>query len=379
MPWASWSDGSLPRQVIIVRALPGLGDLLCIVPALRALRAALPEATIDLLGLPPALEFVHRFSIYVDHLIEFPGFPGIPERPPVVRHLPSFLADIHQKRYDLALQMHGNGMVSNLFTLLLGARYSAGFYLPSLYCPDPERFLPYPTDEPEVRRHLRLMSFLGVPLKGEDLEFPLSERDWESLSRIAAAQGIVPGEYVCVHPGASLSSRRWSPVNFAAVADTLAARGFQIVLTGVKAETETTRAVADEMTSLAVDLTGQTDIGSLALLYSRARLVICNDTGVSHLAAAVGTPSVVIFVVSDPERWAPLDGRLHRVVGRLPRQAHSGHCPDALNQRCLSEACMSLGAGLGSQRELATPARVLEEAESLLDMVPNERKVEWLL
>ncbi len=378
MPGASWYDESPPRRIVVMRALPGLGDMLCVVPALRALRAALPQARIDLIGLPTTLEFVQRFSYYVDRLIEFPGFPGLPERTPAIRQLPAFLADMHHKNYDLALQMHGNGTTSNTFTLLLGAHVTAGFYPPSRHCPDPEWFLPYPSSESEVRRHLRLIEFLGVPLKGEDLEFPLGECDWESLKGTRAAYDLVPGEYICVHAGATLPSRRWSPTNFAAVAGALASRGYQIVLTGIKAEAEITRAVAQAMRYPVIDLTGQTGLGALALLLSRARLVICNDTGVSHLAAAVRTPSVVVFVGSDRERWAPLDHQRHRPVGRLPQWVLREHRSKAPERRFLPDTTPFPFVDLGLQSEMATPTRVLEEAERLLDHIPKKRKAEWL-
>jgi ADP-heptose:LPS heptosyltransferase len=65
-----------------------------------------------------------------------------------------------------------------------------------------------------------------------------------------------------------------------------------------------------------MDLSGRTTLGGLAALIARARLLVCNDTGVSHVAAAMRTPSVVIACGSDPRRWAPLDAVLHRVLYR---------------------------------------------------------------
>jgi ADP-heptose:LPS heptosyltransferase len=371
VPWASSFDGSQPQSLVVVRALPGLGDLLCIVPALRALRAALPDARIDLLGLPVAQWFVKRFSHYVNSLIEFPGFPGIPERTPAIHQFPAFLAHMHRKSIDLALQMHGNGIISNPFTLLLGARQSVGFCLPSVFCPDPERFLSYPAYEPEVRRHLRLMEFLRVPLQGEELEFPLDERDRASFRQISAARHLVPGEYICIHAGAKEPNHRWSPENFATVADMLALRGYPIVLTGTRDEKEIAQEVAGGMKAPVIDLTGQTDMGALAVLVSRARLLICNDTGVSHLAAALRTPSVVVFVSSDRDRWAPLDNRLHRAVGQPPSQIICQNWRDEIEHRCLRDASAFLGTEPGLDRRVATPERVLQEAEMLLEQVPS--------
>ncbi len=308
--------GSLPiTRIAIVRSLPGLGDLLCAVPAWRALRRALPQAEITLVGLPWAQSFVERFSHYLDNFLEFPGYPGIPEVTPRLHQLPAFFTNAQQTGFDLALQMHGNGIISNPFTVLLGARVNAGFYLPDQYCPDVKSFLPYPEGEPEVWRHLRLMEFLGVPLQGEALEFPLREQDFSTLYAIEEVSSLVAQEeYVCIHPGASVRDRRWAPEDFAVVADALAARGFHVVLTGTAAEADITAAVRASMRSKAIDLAGRTSLGAIAALLSNAQLLVCNDTGISHLAAALRVKSVVIFTASDLNRWAPLDRTLHRIV-----------------------------------------------------------------
>lgn len=303
----------LPQRIAIVRALPGLGDLLCAVPAWRSLRMALPQAQVTLIGLPWARTFVERYAEYLDNFIEFIGYPGIPEVSPPLVQLPAFFASVQAQHFDLALQMHGDGSVINPFTVLLGARYNAGFYLHGSYCPDADRFLPYPAHEPEVWRHLRLMEFLGIPLQGTELEFPLWEEDFSALQAIEEVR-LQPGEYVCVHPGASVIERCWSPQKFAVVADALAARGFQVVLTGTAKEAHLTQAVRKSMRTSPLDLAGRTSLGAIAALLNHTRLLVCNDTGISHLAAALRVKSVVIFSASEPNRWAPLDRDRHRVL-----------------------------------------------------------------
>ena len=302
-------------RVVIVRALRGLGDFLCATPALRAIRRAFPSAEISLLGLTSTRGLIQRYGHLVDELLVFPGFPGIPEEPVDVTRLPRFFAAAQARRFDLALQMHGNGSLMNPFTVMLGAAASAGFYVAGAYCPDPVRFLPLTEDEHEVRRWLRLLGHLGVPSQGENLEFRLGPADWRNLAQLPESAALLHGGHVVLHPGAADPARRWLPAHFAAVGDHLAANGFSIVITGAADEARIAAEVARQMRAPVLNLAGRTELGALAAMLSRARLLITNDTGISHLAAALRVPSVVIFLASDPQRWAPLDQGLHRIVG----------------------------------------------------------------
>ena len=322
-PDESVTDGRVPglpapRRIVIMRATPGMGDMLCAVPAFRALRTAFPRAHIALITVEWLEPLVRRYTHYIDELIPFPGYPGIPELGFDVCRLPAFFASMHARNFDLAIQMHGNGSISNPFTILLGAKLNAGWYQPGAYCPDQSLFLPYVDDEHEICRQLRLLAHLGIPHRGYHLEFPLYGSDFEELGAITEAACLREGEYVCLHPGATEPARRWCPGSFAAVGDALARQGLQIVLTGTSTELGLAQAVAGAMRSSALNLAGRTGLGTLAALLSRARLVVCNDTGVSHLAAALRVPSVVLFTTTSPERWAPLDSHLHRVVLTSP-------------------------------------------------------------
>lgn len=318
-----------PRKIALFRALQ-LGDMLCAVPAMRALRAAAPLAQITLVGLPWASSFAKRYSRYIDNLLVFPGFPGLPEQPLHLHSVPHFFAEAQRQRFDLVLQMHGNGSLSNPIAVLFGAEHTAGFYRPGEYCPDPNTFLPWEDRAHEVLRCVQLMEYLGIAPQGDHLEFPLADADYRALQR--SHLGLPPpGSYVCVHPGARLPSRRWLPQRFAEVADRLAERGLKIVLTGAPDEVDVVRAVQRAMRMPALDLAGKTELGALAALIAQARLVVSNDTGISHLAAAVATPSVIVSCGSDPQRWAPLDQVRHHVISAAVncRPCMHWECPTA--------------------------------------------------
>lgn len=357
-------------EIVVLRAL-ALGDLLCAVPFLRALRALHPTARIALLGLPSAAAFVARFHRYVDALIPFPGWPGIPEVPFDPNRTARFLRAAQERPVDLAVQAHGSGLDLNAFVELLGARASAGFVLPGRPVPA-GTWVAYPGDLPEVRRHLRLATALGGDASNEALEWPIRSGDADALATAVAPERLDPGTYAVVHPGASQPARRWPPGRFAVVADALAARGLRVVLTGIAEEAADTAAVAGAMRAPSLDLAGRTSLDALGALLRGARIVVSNDTGVGHLADAVATPSVRIFRASDPLRWAALDTSRHVALvpddlgRRCGRATEPGH-PD-----CLVVGCIEQGAEPAPSNTLVSIDAALGAVDRLLE-VPFDR------
>ncbi|HEY0878781.1 MAG TPA: glycosyltransferase family 9 protein [Zeimonas sp.] len=324
-----------PRSIVVLRALQ-IGDMLCAVPALRALRNECPHASITLVGLPWARSLPDRLSRYLDDFIPFPGFPGFPEQPAHPPGFARFVLDVRSRAFDLAVQMHGDGRISNRVARLLGARRIAGFRRAADAAADADAhrdagrrnrdaWLRYPDHGHEVRRLLALTRFLGCEQRDESLEFPLLPADVAELRESGLARTLAPGRYVCVHPGARAADRRWPAEHFAEVADALHQRyGLPIVVTGSQHERALCAEVRARMRAPAIDAAAPITIGALAALLADARLLVANDTGVSHLASALHVPSVIVFTASDPARWAPLDTDLHRAVvnaGRSGPQA----------------------------------------------------------
>ena len=294
--------------VLLVRLRVGLGDLLCSVPALRALRGARPDVRVTLLTWPEVEPVVSRISRYVDELLPFPGVDGIPERPPRRDQWTPFLDAARARRFDLAVQCYGDNAVANRVASAVGARAVGGF-APTGWSPPAgsERLhLPYPTREHEVWRHLHLVEQLGVPLpeSADVMEIAVEEEDERSAAFLRTRHRLSPGRYVVLHPGASAATRRWPPAAYADVADRLHEQGLTVVLTGQAGESDVTSQVLIRMQHPAVDLTGRTALGALAVLLRDSALLVSNDTGTAHLAAAVGARTVVVFQPGDPRRWA---------------------------------------------------------------------------
>lgn len=304
-----------PQQVAVFRAL-NLGDLLCAIPAFRTLRGALPKAWIALVGLESARPVVERFHRYLDELILFPGDPAFPEQPVRSAELPEFYGRMAARRFDLALQWHGSGAQSNAIVQAMAPRRWAGFVADPAQAL-PGRLMAWPDSAPEIQRYLALLEYIGVPAGDDALEFPLSASDEAEADAVAQGHGMVLHRTVFIHPGARLASRRWPLSRYAEVARGLSADGWRIAITGSKDE----KALAHELMAWigelpepVTNLCGRTSLGALAALLRRGRLLVCNDTGISHVAAAVRAPSVVIASGSDVVRWAPSDTRLHTVL-----------------------------------------------------------------
>lgn len=298
------------QKIGVFRALQ-LGDMLCVVPALRALRSAYPDAEISLIGLPWAKSFAERFGNYIDRFISFPGYPGLPEQAFDEEKLELFLKKIRKEKFDLLLQMQGNGTIVNDLLSQFGAVNLAGFYnLESQM--NSSLFMPYPDHGPEKYRHLSLMRHLGIEPKGSHLDFPLTQKDHRDYEALLLP--VMPKGFIIIHPGSRATWRQWPPKYFAAIGDYFIEEGFTVVITGTNNESDITSEVIKSMHHLPIDLTGKTSLGSLGMLVKNAFMIIANCTGISHVADALGTPSVIISMDGEPERWSPENKSLHKVI-----------------------------------------------------------------
>ncbi|TDQ51571.1 glycosyltransferase family 9 protein [Actinorugispora endophytica] len=265
------------RPVLVALRALGLGDFATGVPALRALERAFPRYRRVLAGPESYRDLLVLAGLDWETLVvEGPdSLPWGKRRPP-----------------EIAVNLHGRGPLSvgALAGLDPGRLWS---YRHHTYAgPGRPR---WPGGLHDVNVWCGLLERFGIPTRPGDLRWP------------APDTSAVPSGTAVVHPGASSGSRRWPELRFAEVARGLRGRGLRVVVTGSANE----RRLAERVARVAgleprSVLAGGTTPHRLAELVAGARLLVCGDTGVAHLATAYGTPSVLLFGPSSPAVWGPL-------------------------------------------------------------------------
>ncbi|GAB4200226.1 MAG: glycosyltransferase family 9 protein [Roseiflexaceae bacterium] len=320
------------RRIAVLRA-NALGDFLFALPALEALHAAYPEAEIVLLARQWHADFLNDRPGPVDRVVVLPPIAGVSERPGAATGddqaaQEEFFAAMRRERFDLALQMHGGGRSSNPVVLGLGARFTAGSRTPDAAVLD--RWLPYVLYQPEIMRYLEIAALVGAPPVVLEPRLFVTQRD-HAEANAALAEDRPP--LVVLHPGAGDGRRQWSPECFAAVGDALAGAGYRVALTGTPPERPIVEQVLGAMRAEAHDLCDRLSLGGLAGLFARCALLVSNDTGPLHLAAAVGAPTVGIYWCGNQITYGHLTRARHR-----PLLSWRLDCP-VCGRNCMRDTC----------------------------------------
>lgn len=277
------------QRLLVLRAA-GLGDLLVTVPALRALRRRYPAHHL-VLATPAALAPVALASGAVDEVLPTAS--------------PDALAWPADSAPDIVVNLHGVGPQSHRALDATRPRQRIGLRAPGWAGPD---WADIARAHPHEReRWCAVVAAFGVRADPADLALPRP-----AVTRL---------DQIVVHPGAGYGAKRWPVDRYAAVAAELDHLGHEVVITGSLAERPQGRWLAARA-GLGSDkvLAGRTDLAELIDLVGRARLVVCGDTGMAHLATALGTPSVVLFGPEPPERWGPPPGARHVVLTDAARR-----------------------------------------------------------
>jgi ADP-heptose:LPS heptosyltransferase len=319
------------HKLAVLRA-NAIGDYLVSLPAIEALGTAYPTAELVLLGAGWHAGFLAGRPGPVDRCLAVPPTVGVrDDRPPApAAEVEGFFARMRAERFDLAVQLQGGGCHSNPFVRRLGARVTAGSRAAD--APPLDRTVPYARHQHEIHRFLEVVGLVGAaPVTME----PRLEVTADDRAEAAAALAADERPLVVLHPGAADPRRRWPVERLAMVAGELARKGARLAVVGTASERALVDRLLDALDGDAADLAGRLGLGGLVGLLERATLLVGNDSGPRHLAAAVGTATVAVYWGVHLGTYGPL----YRARHRTPTSWRL-HCP-VCGANGLQEDCRS--------------------------------------
>ena len=322
------------RRVLVVR-LRSIGDTVLATPSLIALREFLPDAQIDVL-----------LEDWVAPLLE--GFDAVDNVITVGKGSADRMKtawELRLRKYDVAFNLHG-GTTGTFFTFASGARHRVG-YTEYQYSFLYNHLLTSASDfwrkeqTHSAEQQLALLGFVGVPFEPDQrsrlsvsnlaLESVAGKLTAETQRRGGTEDGDLlgrsaeRGDFALIHPAAAFATKTWAVENFARTAEFLSEKGLQAVAVAAGNERDVLDRLIDE-SKVPVIAFNDLTLPEITALSSRASLFVGNDSGIAHIAAAVDTPTVVVFGSSNINHWRPWTDAPNEIVREeLPCQPCAGY------------------------------------------------------
>lgn len=322
---ARW-DWSEVRKVLLVR-LRSIGDTVLATPSLFALKRFLPNVTVDILVEDWVAPLLNNHP-HVDNVIALER-AGFITRARTAR-------DLRAANYDVVYNLHG-GTTATFLTRATGARHRVGFksyqytQLHNHQAPTPSLVWGQQKTH-SVEQQLALLGWTGVPVTDRPrTQLGISSEARETVNKLLTEAGLSDRKIALIHPAAAFATKQWAVENFARVAEFLTERGFAPVAIAAQNEgalLETLRAGAS-VNIATFDLS----LPEVTALAAQSQLFVGNDSGIAHIAAAVGTPAVVIFGSSNIAHWRPWNSAPAEVVyEEMPCQPCHGYFCEKFEQ-----------------------------------------------
>jgi len=309
------SDGW--KNILLIKP-SSLGDIVMALPALSALRRSFPAARLTWLVRPAFAPLIEGHP-HLDEIVHFDRktLGKAWYHPGAMKALVGLIADLRRRRFDAALDLQGLLRTASLawlsgcphrFGPVWGREFAHHFYTTTV----PRRIEWVHV----IDYYMKLVEAMGGRDLSVEFVMPRKPDAVASTAALLAQNDLTPLGYAVLIPGSAQVSKCWPAERFAALADRLASdHGLAVVAIGSQAERVMVEQVQTHAACRIVNLAGETSLPQLVEVLRSARLVVANDTGPGHIAAALGRPLVMMFSWSNPLRVGPYR-RPECVVGR---------------------------------------------------------------
>lgn len=304
--------GQMSRILIV--NVNWIGDVLFSTPFIRAVRKAYPSSFIACV-MPSRCRQVLELNPNIDEIILYDDRGTHRSFIAKLR----FILALKAGRFDTAILLH-RSFTRALMTYLAGIPRRIGYYTGKRVSLLTKAIEPPSEETHKVDYFLHIASELSIKDCGKQYEFFISESERAYTKELLRSGGIGDDDFLTVvNPGGNWLAKRWTKENFAELSDRLIEEfGAKVVISGAAKD----RALAEEITSAmkkkgVVVLCGKTGLKQLAALLERADLLVSNDTGPTHIGAAMETPLVALFGPTSPRLTGPRGGGKISVIWKV--------------------------------------------------------------
>jgi heptosyltransferase-1 len=320
-----------PQRVLIIKP-SAIGDVVHALPVLNLVKRKWPAAKVSWLVTPACSGLLENHPL-LDEVILFDRkrFGGAWRSPRLALELRRFTRSLRARGFDLVIDLQGlfrSGWLAKKSGAAMRVGFSNARELAWIFY---THRVPIETMEQHaISRYLKLAEFIGCGSSPVEFPFATSDADRTYVSQLLTAQAASPLRYAVLMPGTNWQTKRWPVEKFAALVAPLRE---QFGLASVLAGGGDAAAMAKDLPGV-INLAGKTSLNQLTALLERAELVIANDSGPMHIAAALGRPLVTPFGPTNPVRTGPY-GRMESVV-RLDLI-----CSPCYSRKCSHRSCLN--------------------------------------
>ncbi|HYR91702.1 MAG TPA: lipopolysaccharide heptosyltransferase II [Terriglobia bacterium] len=316
-------------EKILIRGPNWVGDAVLAIPAMKAVRAHFTQAEITLL-VRPWVAGLFTSAPFIDKVWSAP-------RPSRLLDWIRITRDMRTRRFNLAL-LFPNSFESALMTFMGRVPQRIGYATDGRAWMLTNAIAPSAKKRHQVHYYMDIVKTLSVNAEQPSIAIEATNDETAAARKLLASEGI-PAEapFLVVNPGAAYgSAKRWSEDRFADVADVLARElGLQVAIIGSGVEQPIAEKIRGRMKSRTAVLNGKTSLETLIGVLAASTLMITNDSGPMHIAAALGVPTVAVFGSTDERVTGPYGPRI-RIV------KHPVECSPCLLRECpIDHRCMT--------------------------------------
>lgn len=305
-----------------------LGDLMFATPFFTELRKNFPEARIDLI-VNSAFHSIMEANPYSDNVYAY-------NKKWTLKQSIEFARQLSRNKYDLGINIHGSWR-STIILKLINPSYTIGYgsKAQGLFL---NKRLIQPQNQHMVDAYLQVLREMNLKVEASLPHLEIKDTIRDQINKKLINWGISSKDkLIALNTGGTWPTKRWTTKGFAHLGDILNRNYGKVILVGSSGDLPLVEEIVKLMETKPLIATGKTSLNELAALLARCNLVISNDSGPVHVAAAVGTPTITIFGPSDDVKYHPL-GAQHKIIKTTIdcRPCGKHQCP-LKHHRCMTE------------------------------------------